>query len=228
LGTLGAAQMKRTAAGFFAINLVLAIIAAPACADDRGSATDGSLVEKNAGRFDQPVSAAMLIAQAMQTPRPHTRDEKCATLRGQSAADFYCASSVLAPQFGSNYSVANLFSNTTGEAWVAGKHGQGIGEWITIDFKELRLVKAVIIRNGYQKNPDLFSKNSRVRKLRLVFSQGETQTITPQDNMDLQRIPLDPAVSAYWVQFIIDDVYPGSTYRDTAITKLFVTADPVR
>jgi hypothetical protein len=86
----------------------------------------------------------------------------------------------------------------------------------------------VIIRNGYQKNPDIFSKNGRVRTLRLVFSQGESQALTPADSMDLQRIALDPPVSAYWVQFIIDDVYPGSISSDTAISKLFVTADPVR
>jgi len=196
----------RWLAEFLAISLVVAVIAAPACAVDRGS----------------------LMAQAMPPPPPHTKDEKCAPLRGQSATDFYCASSVLAPQFGNSYGVAHLFSNTQGEAWVAGKHRPGLGEWITIDFKELRLVKAVIIRNGYQKNPDVFSKNSRVRNLRLVFSQGETQTITPQDNMDLQRIPLEPAVSAYWVQFIIDDVYPGRAYPDTAISKLFLTSDPVR
>jgi hypothetical protein len=215
-------------AELLSVNFMVAMLAASACADDRGSFMIGSPVDKNAGGFDKPASSAVLMAQAMQAPPPHTRDEKCAALRGQSGTDFYCASSVLAPQLGNTYSISNLFNNTTGEAWVAGKHGQGLGEWITIDFKELRLVKAVIIRNGYQKNPDIFSKNSRVRKLRLVFSQGETQTIVPQDNMDLQRIPLDPVVSAYWVQFIIDDVYPGSSYPDTAISKLFVTAEPVR
>jgi len=59
-----------------------------------------------------------------------------------------------------------------------------------------------------------------------VFSDGGTRTIVVQDNMDLQTIPLDPPVSGYWVQFIIDDVYPGNTYSDTAITKLFVISDP--
>ena len=178
---------------------------------------DGAVAQSLAARTD-----------IMRTPRPRAAGESCATLRGQTGTDFYCASSVLAPQFGNSYAVSHLFSNTTSEAWVEGKPGQGIGEWITIDFDELRLVKAVIVRNGYQKNPDIFSKNSRVRRLRLVFSQGETQTITLQDRMDLQTIALDHPVSAYWVQFIIDDVYPGSTYTDTAISKLFVTADPMR
>jgi hypothetical protein len=173
-------------------------------------------------------SDAEQIAEATPTPLPHAAGEKCATLRGQTGTDYYCASSVRAPQFGNRYGVDHLFSNSSDEAWVEGKPGQGVGEWITIDFREPRLVKAVIVRNGYQKSRDIFARNSRVRRLRLVFSQGETQTLTLADNMDLQRIALDPPVSASWVQFIIDDVYPGSTYADTAVTKLFLTSDPVR
>ncbi|MDF2119419.1 discoidin domain-containing protein [Roseiarcaceae bacterium H3SJ34-1] len=161
-------------------------------------------------------------------PRPRAAGEKCSVLRGQTGTDFYCASSVLAPQSGSSYGVDHLFSNKTGEAWVEGKPGQGIGQWITIDFKAPREVKALIIRNGYQKDSETFSKNSRISRLRLVFSEGETRAIAVPDTMDLQTIAIDPPVRSFWVQFIIDDVYPGSAYSDTAISKLFVTSEPVR
>lgn len=220
--------MIRRFVEFIGVTLVVAILGAPVRADERVALTVGSSAYKSHSRLGDPASDTKLIAETARTPRPHAAGEKCATLRGQTGTDFYCASSVLTPQSGNSYSVDNLFSNKTGEAWVEGKPGQGIGEWITIDFDELRLVKAVIVRNGYQKNRDVFSKNSRVRQLRLVFSQGETQILTLGDNMDLQTIALDPPVSAYWVQFIIDDVYTGSAYSDTAITKLFVTADPLR
>jgi hypothetical protein len=63
-------------------------------------------------------------------------------------------------------------------AWIEGKAGQGVGEWITIDFRELRQVKAVIVRNGYQKSTDIFAKNGCVSRLRLVFSDGATRTIS--------------------------------------------------
>lgn len=173
-------------------------------------------------------SAGGNVAEAARPPLPTAKGQHCATLKGQTGTDYYCASPVRQPQAGSRYDVDHLFSNLSSEAWVEGQRGQGIGEWITIDFRELRSVKAVIIRNGYQKNADIFSRNGRVQKLRLVFSQGETQTLTLKDDMDLQKIAIDPAVSAWWVQFIIDDVYPGSRYADTAITKLFLTSEPVR
>jgi hypothetical protein len=204
--------------------VVLAGLAAPASAGDQGLPA-GGLADRNAG-IDAPLGGVVLMAGAA-TARPGARNEQCATLRGATGTDFYCASSVRAPQFGNQYGVEHLFNNTTGDAWVAGRPG-GIGEWIRIDFKEFRLVTAVIVRNGYQKNPDIFSKNGRVRKFRLVFSEGQTQSIAPQDSMDLQRIALDPAVEAHWVRFIIDEVYPGSRYPDVAISKLFVTAGPVR
>jgi hypothetical protein len=194
---------------------------------------EGSMIQKCAhgltAAFFLTVTVAPAHAQGVShPPRPHVAGEKCATLKGLTGTDFYCASSVRKPESGNVYGVSNLFSNKTAEAWVEGKPGQGIGEWIAIDFKEKRLVKAVIIRNGYQKNSDVFSKNSRVKRLRLVFSQGEKQTISLHDSMDLQTIALDAPVSAYWVQFIIDDVYPGRAYSDTAITKLFVTSDSQR
>ena len=189
--------------------------------------TEG-LTKYLAGLFIFAALTVPAFADQQIMPLPHVKGEKCATLRGQSATDFYCASSVLAPQSGNRYSVNHLFSNTTGEAWIEGKPGQGIGEWVTIDFRERRMVLAVILRNGYQKNSDTFQRNSRVRLLRLVSSDGDTRTLTLDDNMDLQTIELNPPVTGNWVQFIIDDVYPGTAYSDTAMSKLFVTAATLR
>jgi hypothetical protein len=160
-------------------------------------------------------------------PLPHAAGEECKALRGQAGTDFYCASSVLKPQGGSSYGVDHLFSNRTGEAWVEGRPGKGIGEWITIDFEEPRQVAALIIRNGYQKDRETYGRNGRVSRLRLVFSEGETRMVDVPDNMDLQTIAIDPPVRSFWVQFIIDDVHPGSAYADTAISKLFITSAPV-
>jgi hypothetical protein len=218
--------MTQRLVGFLAAALIATILVAPARADNHVAAAVGTSAYKNVTRLDDPASDATRIAETTRTPRTRPTGEKCATLKGQTGTDFYCASSVRAPQFGNTYGVDNLFSNKTGEAWIGGKPGQG--EWVRIDFDELRLVKAVIVRNGYQKSRVIFSKNSRVRRLRLMFSQGKRQTLTLGDSMDLQTIALDPPVSAHWVQFIIDDVYPGSSYPDAAISKLFVTADPLR
>ena len=61
---------------------------------------------------------------------------------------------------------------------MEGQQGNGVGEWITVEFEGLRTVRSIVVRNGYQKSNEIFGKNNRVRHLRAVFSQGETQTLT--------------------------------------------------
>lgn len=160
-----------------------------------------------------------------QLPAPHVQGEYCADLHGASATDYYCTSSVLDGRSGA-YSVDHLFSNTNQEAWVEGAAGQGIGEWIVIDFKEPRSVSAIIVRNGYQKTPKLFAKNGRVRRFKVTTSNGESRSVDIKDVTGEQRIPLDPPIKTNWIKFAIDDVYPGTAYTDTAITKLWVTSSP--
>jgi hypothetical protein len=158
-------------------------------------------------------------------PPPRAPGVPCANFSAPAGVDRYCASSVLAPQLGNNYEVRNLFSPQPDMAWVEGTPGQGNGEWVTVEFDAERQVTAVVVRNGYQKNDDIYAKNSRVRRLRLVFSQGESASFTLQDRTGPQTITLDRPISTRWIQFVIDDVYPGSRYSDTAISKLYVTSE---
>ena len=87
---------------------------------------------------------------------------------------------------------------------------------------------SIAIENGYQKNADIFRKNNRVRQLRVQFSQGETQTFNLADRMSMEVLTLRAPVEARWLKFIIDDVWAGNKYPDTAISKLWVNAERVR
>ncbi len=88
---------------------------------------------------------------------------------------------MLPPQFGNSYGPENLFRTQDGFAWVEGRPGQGIGEWITVEFDALRTINSVVLRTGYQKNADIFAKNGRVRQLRMMFSDSETMILNPPD-----------------------------------------------
>ena len=92
----------------------------------------------------------------------------------------------------------------------------------------MRLVKSITVRNGYQKNNDIFQKNNRVRQLRVMFSQGETQTFSLPDRLGPEQINLPKPVKAYWMKFIIDEVWAGDRYTDTALTKLVVSSERVQ
>jgi hypothetical protein len=92
----------------------------------------------------------------------------------------------------------------------------------------MRRVKSFTVQNGYQKNNDIFQKNNRVRQLRVLFSGGETRTFILEDKISAQYLSLSSPVQAYWMKFIIDDVWHGNKYMDTAITKLLVNSDTLQ
>ena len=176
----------------------------------------------------EPVAAPTVLAakppemeRALRPQRPGSPGESCA----RTAYETYCVSSVRKPQFGNSYGPENLFEGPKSAAWVEGRVGQGIGEWIAIEFDGLRTVRSIVVRNGYQKSNDIFHKNNRVRQLRAVFSQGETQTLIVPDRFGSELLTLPKPVRAYWVKFIIDDVWAGNKYTDTAITKLLVNSE---
>ncbi|MCA1362270.1 caspase family protein [Bradyrhizobium sp. IC3069] len=180
---------------------------------------------KVAGMLAKPPARPAVAERAtMRPPRPSAAGESCA----RSGFETYCVSSMLKPQFGNSYGAANLFDASTGTAWVEGASGNGIGEWITIEFETVRRVKSIHVHNGYQKSPDIFAKNNRVRQIRVLFSGGESQTFILDDKLSAQLLTLRPPVSAHWMQFIIDDVWAGNKYTDTAITKLLVNSDPMQ
>ncbi len=184
--------------------------------------------QPGAGRVEQPASKLADVApepaRAVRPSRPGAPGESCA----RNGDETYCVSSVLKPQFGNSYGAQNLFAGPARSAWVEGREGNGVGEWITIEFDGMRLVKSINVRNGYQKNNDIFQKNNRVRQLRVVFSQGETQTLVLKDRLGSELFDLPKPVKAYWVKFIIDDVWAGKRYTDTAITKLLVSSERVQ
>lgn len=156
--------------------------------------------------------------------RPGAPNETCA----RNGAETYCVSSVLPGQFNNAYGPANLFSGPQGVAWVEGRQGQGIGEWVTIEFDSPRRVRSFIFRNGYQKDDDIFRKNGRVKRLVLQTSHGARIPLELDDKSGVQTWTLTTPVEAQWLKFTIDDVYPGSRYSDTALSKLTVNSERIR
>jgi Caspase domain len=161
---------------------------------------------------------------AIRPQRPGSADERCA----RNGFETYCVSSVLPSQFGNSYGPENLFKQADGVAWVEGKPGQGVGEWITVEFDTLRTINSVMLRSGYQKNADIFAKNGRVKQLRMMFSTGETMILNPPDRAGSEMYKLEKPVNAYWIKFTVEGVFPGKRYSDLAISKLLVNSEPAQ
>jgi F5/8 type C domain len=173
-------------------------------------------------------------AESLPKRRPApTEGAICANFSTPAGTDRYCVSSVLQsdPNVNRfNYGPESLFDHALNTAWVEGVDGQGIGEWIVVDFDGPRLVKDIQIENGYNKDPIIYQKNSRVKDIKVEFSGREKRSVTLKDTGTSQSIalPSDQPLKAYWVKFTIESVYPGSTWQDTAISELLIVSEPVQ
>lgn len=165
----------------------------------------------------EPTEPPVLPAQS---PRPSSPRENC-SFSGNAT---FCVSSALAPAHGNRYDARNLIDGSDRTAWVEGSGGQGIGDFVVIEFDAPRLVRGLIIHNGYAKNADIFGKNSRVKDVTLNFSNGDSIQARLTDQMGEQRVSLNKPIKAKWVQLVIRSVYPGWKYTDTALNELRVDA----
>jgi F5/8 type C domain len=165
-------------------------------------------------------------------PRPApTEGGICASFNAPAGKDTYCVSSVLRQDAVNsyNYGPESLFDGKDSTAWVEGVDGQGIGEWIVVEFDTPRLVRGIEIANGYNKDRDLFFKNSRVKELKVEFSDRQRKTVALQDTGVPQRValPREQPVKASWVKFTIESVYPGTKFDDTAVSELHIASEPL-
>ena len=156
-----------------------------------------------------------------RSPRPHSPKENCSRYGNAT----FCVSSALPPALGNNYGARNLVDGNDDTAWVEGSSGQGAGDFVVVEFDTPRTVRGVTVRNGYDKNADIFGKNSRVKDVELIFSSGDSLQATLTDQPGAQHVSLSRPVKAKWVQLIIRSVYPGWKYSDTALNELRVDAE---
>jgi hypothetical protein len=165
----------------------------------------------------QPENPAPAMAEP---PRPRAANEDCS----RSGDTTLCASSVLPAAQGNIYGPRNLTDGNDKTAWVEGSDGQGLGEFVLLEFDSARVIRGLTIRNGYDKSPDIFTKNSRVKDIELRFSSGDSIEATLKDAPGPQYVTLNQPIKAKWIELVIRSVYPGSKYSDTAINELSVDA----
>ncbi|MCB9235283.1 MAG: hypothetical protein H6581_26750 [Bacteroidia bacterium] len=148
-------------------------------------------------------------------------------------------SSQLSSQGKITYGPENLGDNNPVSAWVEGDaRGDGIGEFIEFDYAFDRAFEQAAeggdkyedewyILNGYQKSPRIWQENNRIKTLRVVLNGQDYCRVHLSDEMGVQTMPLgflaeqDQPRGVLHFRLVIEEVYPGSKYHDTAISELF-------
>jgi eukaryotic-like serine/threonine-protein kinase len=125
------------------------------------------------------------------------------------------ASSRLSEQFAPE----NTRDERADTAWVEGAPGPGIGEWIAFTFKP-QTIQYLELFPGYGKSKDLFFANHRLKRATLIFSDGTRTSVQLFDEMRVQTVALQAPVRTSSLRLIIEEVFPGAQYDDTAIAEI--------
>ncbi|MBI4236826.1 MAG: hypothetical protein HY696_00235 [Deltaproteobacteria bacterium] len=130
------------------------------------------------------------------------------------------ATSVLEPI--SAYHPANLFDSRYDFAWSTdGKKTTGTGESVTLTFTSPQTVSGLLVWNGYQRSPEHFKANGRVRTLEVVANAQSPQTVGLLDQTGSQLIRLTPPLTgARQIKFAIRETVAGASYKDVLISEL--------
>lgn len=154
---------------------------------------------------------------------------------------FYCGcyydtvicSSSLPPQGSRTYGANNAADLSYETAWVEGKTGNGIGEWIEYQFPANNpRITNIIVCNGYIRTRQAWEENARVKKLEVSvngkkFTTLHLDDIYAEQTFDVGEIGwsheegTDPGTDPIKIRFTIVDVYPGTKYSDTAISEIY-------
>ena len=130
-------------------------------------------------------------------------------------------SSRLANTGGVDYGPGNLVDHNPATAWVEGAAHNGIGEWVSVAFDYPMKFSRIFIHSGYCKSKDSLLKNNSPHTVRITTEAGE-HTVDLERTIRQQTIHLPAPVISRWVRLEIKSVYPGSRYRDTAISEIVV------
>lgn len=130
------------------------------------------------------------------------------------------ASCTMRSENGRSYSASNLTDENPMTCWIPSKKSYGIGASFTI-----RSVNVSGIYNGYQATSDQWKNNSRVKKFKIYKDGKPVCFLILADKMDGQYFELPikvdyPYTKLSIFKFEIVEVYPGSKYKETAISEV--------
>lgn len=135
-----------------------------------------------------------------------------------------------------DYDTKNLTDFNYQTAWVEGKKGYGIAEYIIFSFAPTHpRITTIIFANGYIKSKKAWKENSRVHKLKMYIDDKPFAIIELKDIYAKQLVELEKPLGNSergdfdklkekdnWnIKFEILSVYKGDKYEDTAITEIY-------
>lgn len=115
-----------------------------------------------------------------------------------------------------------FFYDSTINPWVEGVEGDGVGEYLDIEFKKVS--DELQILNGFVdfRRKHLFKANNRVKTILVESSEPKfSQEYELEDAAKYTSIKLPAKTNR--VRITIKEVYPGTKWQDTCLSSILVT-----
>ena len=119
------------------------------------------------------------------------------------------------------YYAWSAFDGLPETSWLEGRSDDGIGESITAGFGASYPIKALTLRLGNHRSQDWYIKNNRPKKLRITMG-GQVFEANFSDEMKEHVVVFSSPVWADSMNLMVEEVYSGTTYHDTAIAEVGV------
>ncbi|MEA1963370.1 MAG: hypothetical protein U9M94_04000 [Patescibacteria group bacterium] len=128
-----------------------------------------------------------------------------------------------------NYYACNAVDGDEKTAWVEGVDGSGIGEWIVslhnnnLYLTFIKNYQKIKIFNGFGESKELWQKNNRVKKLKIIYPNNQEQIVELEDIFGYQIVDLPEIIKLKengYAKLEIMDVYKGTDFDDTAISEV--------
>lgn len=171
----------------------------------------------------KPAPTATLMPDPTSTPTPTPTPEATKAPVyppvAKEAVSSITSTSALA-EYGMVHSPERLMDGDMTTAWVEGTSGNGEGEIVTFTLNGTYMLSGFTINGGYQKNSDLYGKNSRPSQIELSLSDGTVESFAIADAEGKQEFKLSEPKAVTNISLKIVSVYAGWKYTDTAITEI--------
>ena len=177
--------------------------------------------------FDQLIKKNMVFSGHIDMDAFHNG---CSMACGSLIWNF-SSSSELAPQGKNQYGAKNLADDKSGTAWVEGKSGDGIGEYLLVTFKKQdpKIKSAKMhwggfrLINGYAKSEAIWRANSRIKDLEIYLNGKFIARTRLKDTPVPQEVIFSQEINeGDQAKLVIKSVYRGNKYQDTAMSSLIM------
>ena len=204
-----------------------------ATTDASSTRSVASAAEKAATMLARSSSASRTPAPAAQTASPiasiapvllsetrHTEKQDVTWMAVASASSV--REREVTRQYGTiSYAAVNVLDDDPTTAWVEGVAGAGTGESLQLRFSQAVTMTRIGLIVGFDLNATVFAANNRVKQVQLVFADGRTQQVAFADERGMQYRDITP-VRTDSLSLVIAEVYPGTSYDDTALAEVEV------